>query len=166
MLFRSPLLNNCIAIIRDVRFLALTLCGAMQFAGIMLFVGSAPSIVLDVWKLTETDFANLFVPIVAGFMVGALIAGRIAGRIDRYHQLAFGLTLPPLASLASVLLNHFWDPPRLLQQFLIFFTTLGIQFVFPVLTLRAFEMYPTVRGTVSSVQTFVQLALEIGRAHV
>jgi hypothetical protein len=37
----------------------------------MLFVGSAPSIVLDVWKLTETDFANLFVPIVAGFMVGA-----------------------------------------------------------------------------------------------
>ena len=155
----KPLLNNCIAIIRDVRFLALTLCGAMQFAGIMLFVGSAPSIVLDVWKLTETDFANLFVPIVAGFMVGALIAGRIAGRVDRYHQLAFGLTLPPLASLASVLLNHFWDPPRLLQQFLIFFTTLGIQFVFPVLTLRAFEMYPTVRGTVSSVQTFVQLAL-------
>lgn len=155
----GPLLRNCIDIGRDVRFLALTLCGAMQFAGVMLFVGSAPTIVLDVWKLTETDFAQLFIPIVAGFMTGALTAGRIAGRIAPHKQLVFGLALPPIASLFGVLINHFWDPARIVHQLLIYTTCLGIQFVFPVLTLRAFELYPNLRGTVSSVQTFMQLAL-------
>ncbi|MEY3465272.1 MAG: multidrug effflux MFS transporter [Steroidobacteraceae bacterium] len=155
----GPLLRNCIDIGRDGKFLALTLCGAMQFAGVMLFVGSAPVIVLDVWKLTETDFAQLFIPIVGGFMTGALVAGRIAGRVEPLKQLRFGLALPPLAGLCGVLLNHFFDPPRIAHQLLIYLTALGIQFVFPVLTLRAFEMYPTLRGTVSSVQTFVQLAL-------
>lgn len=155
----GPLVRNCIDIGRDPRFLALTLCGAMQFAGVMLFVGSAPTIVLDVWKLTETDFAYLFIPIVAGFMTGALTAGRIAGRVSQSKQLAFGLALPPIASLIGVIANHFWDPPRIVHQLLIYVTCLGIQFVFPVLTLRAFELYPALRGTVSSVQSFMQLAL-------
>ena len=45
----------------------------------------------------------------------------------------------------------------LLQQVLMGIGSLGVQLVFPVLTLRILDMFPASRGAAASAQTFVQL---------
>ena len=98
----------------------LALAAGMNFATTMSFVGSAPAIVLDNWKLDETQFAWLFVPVVAGFLIGAAMAGRLAGRIEPARQVNVGLGVAVVAGLRGVTLYGFVaSPPILLQQLLL-----------------------------------------------
>ena len=141
-------------------FLMLTLCGALHFAAVMIYIGSAPAIVLDVWKLSETQFAALFIPVIGGFLTGAVLSGRLAGRLSAARQIGLGLGLTGFASAAGLVLNLGWDsPPILLQQVTMFGTALGVQITFPPLTLRVLDLYPSWRGSVASVQSFIQLLL-------
>ncbi len=147
-------------ILRDPRFLLLTLCGSMHFVAVMIYIGSAPAIVLELWGLRETQFAQLFVPVIGGFSLGAVLSGRIAGRLSPARQIFAGLLLSGAMAAASLLLNlAVSEPPRLLQQLAMFGTSFGVQLVFPPLTLQVLELYPAWRGSVASVQTFVQLSI-------
>ncbi len=144
----------------DRRFLLLALAAAMNFATTMSYVGSAPAIVLDNWKLDETQFAWLFVPVVSGFMIGAALSGRLAGRIEPARQVNVGLGVAVFAGLCGVTLYGFVaSPPILLQQLLLLLTALGVQLVFPPLTLRMMDLFPQVRGSVASVQSFISLLI-------
>jgi DHA1 family bicyclomycin/chloramphenicol resistance-like MFS transporter len=162
---RVPLRAGALAaaswrIVRDPRFLLLTLCGSLHFVAVMIYIGSAPAIVLDIWGLRETQFAQLFVPVIGGFTLGAVLSGRIAGRLSPSRQIFAGLLLSGSMAAASLLLNLAWGaPPRLLQQLGMFGTSLGVQMVFPPLTLRVLDLYPAWRGSVASVQSFVQLSI-------
>ena len=80
-------------ILRNPRFLMLTLCGSLHFVAVMIYIGSAPAIVLDLWRLRETQFAQLFVPVIGGFSLGAVLSGRIAGRLSPSRQILDWLLL-------------------------------------------------------------------------
>jgi DHA1 family bicyclomycin/chloramphenicol resistance-like MFS transporter len=144
----------------DRRFLLLAIAAGANFAMTMSFVGSAPAIVLDNWKLSETQFAWLFVPVVTGFLIGAGLSGRLAGRLDPARQVNIGLGLAILAGLCGVALYSLVSsPPIALQQLLLLVTALGVQLVFPPLTLRMMDLFPEVRGSVSSVHSFISLLI-------
>ncbi len=152
------------ATIRDVlahrEFLLLAMASGINFVSMILYVGSAPAVVLEHWGLSETQFGSLFIPIVAGFTGGAWISGRLAGRIaaDRQCWAGFLLTLAA-TSLMFVLQASFQDPPRFLQQALLVAGGTGVQLVMPPLTLRMLDLFPGARGAASSVQSAVMLML-------
>ena len=50
--------------------------------GFLLYVGTAPDVVLNILKLSETQFAWLFIPIVSGLILGSVVTTRVAGRIS------------------------------------------------------------------------------------
>jgi len=57
-------------------------------------------------------------------------------------------------------LNSLIDmPPRLLQQTLLSFMALGVQLIFPVLTLQMLDMFPEARGSAASMQSFISVIL-------
>ena len=145
-------------IARHREFLMLAVAGGVNFAAVLMYVGSAPAIVLDRWGLSETQFAALFVPIIGGFLFGAIISSRMAGRIAPARQALLGFVLSLLGSAATVSLNLLvTQAPLLLQQVLLTITTLGVQFVVPVLTVRMLDLFPDVRGSAASVQSFAAL---------
>ena len=76
---------------------------------------------------------------------------------SRQVLFGFGATIgaSTLATLLHALLPA--PPPILLQQLLMTVASIGVQLVFPVLTLRVLDMFPAIRGTAASAQTFVQL---------
>jgi DHA1 family bicyclomycin/chloramphenicol resistance-like MFS transporter len=89
-----------------------------------------------------------------------VLSGRIAGRLSPSRQIFAGLLLSGAMAAGSLLLNLAWGaPPRLLQQLGMFGTSLGVQLVFPPLTLQVLDLYPAWRGSVASVQSFVQLSI-------
>lgn len=144
-------------------FLALfgvALAAGCSFSATLPYVGSAPAIVLDHWRLSETDFAALFVPIVLGFTIGAWVSGRLAGRWLPHRQVWTGYAVSIAAATGAVLLHALVDsPPRRAQQVSIALISFGIQLSCSLITLRMFDMFPRVRGSVASVQSFVALLL-------
>lgn len=145
-------------VMRDRRFLMLAIASSVMFGAIMGFIGSAPYIVLDQWKLAETQFIYLFLPVIVGFTGGAFASSRLAGRWPERLQVSLGYGLLVTGAASLLLLQWAWPgSPIVLQQVLITFMTGGVQLVFPVLTLQMLDLFPKHRGTVASAQSFVSL---------
>jgi MFS transporter, DHA1 family, multidrug resistance protein len=141
-------------------FMLMAIVTGADLATILMFIGSAPAIVLNHWGLSATDFAYLFVPVIAGIVGGAFISGRLAGRIRGDRQIGFGFAATIGGVAISVALHSLPQPPPILiQQVLITLAAGGVQLVIPVLVLRMLDLFPEVRGSAASVQTCVMLAL-------
>lgn len=141
-------------------FLLLALALGANFAAIMCFIGAAPTVVTTHWHLSETQFANLFFPVITGFAIGAWISGRMAGRLAADRQVRWGYTVTLPVGIVTVLLHLLVkEPPLLLQQFLLTGDAIGVQLVSPVVTLRMLDLFPKARGSAASVQSAVSIVI-------
>lgn len=141
-------------------FLLLALAIGTNFAALLSFIGAAPAVVIDHWHLTETQFANLFLPVIGGIICGAWVSGRLAGRHtqERQSKLGFGVALT--AALCLIALEALWSsPPLLPQQAMLLLIAFGVQVAQPPLILRMLDLYPRARGSAASVQSCVSIAI-------
>lgn len=145
-------------IARDRRFQRLAAVGALMFAGIFLYIASAPVFVLELLHKTEQDFAWLFIPTIGGMTLGSWLSGRMAGRMKPAAQARVGFVCCAVASVASIgyaaLSNTFVVPWAVLP---ILLAGTGMGLVFPIVALAVLDLYPRQRGLASSLQAFVQL---------
>jgi len=127
---------------------------ALNFAGLFVYISSAPVLLPQHLHLGPGQFAWLFIPAVSGIFLGALAANRIAGRMAFSRQIGIGFCFLITASVAN-LLYHLWLPPALPWTVLpLFFYTFGMSVVAPAATLLALDLFPHIRGTVASCQSF------------
>jgi DHA1 family bicyclomycin/chloramphenicol resistance-like MFS transporter len=145
-------------VLRHPEFLMLALAASINFWSIAVFIGAAPAIVEKHWGMSETSYAALFVPVIAGILVGAWGSGKMAGKFDLVFQVRLGIASTFSVALVRVILHFSLDTvPIPVQQGLLFVAGLGAQFAFPVLTLRMLDLFPAARGTAASAQSFVAL---------
>ena len=148
------------AIAIDPRFLGLAYSSSLCFIAMQMYIGAAPAIILDHWHLGETQFAALTLPIIGGYVIAGYASGRMAGRVSPERQVRLGYRVLMALTAAMFLLQ--WqvaDPPIFLQQLLLVGTSVGVQLVFPIVTLRIFDLFPEARGATSSLQSFSSLLL-------
>lgn len=127
---------------------------ACNFAGLFLFITAAPVMLPVHLHLGPDQFAWLFVPTVSGIFLGALAANRFAGRMGFARQIGIGFCF--LLGAAGVnVAYHLWLPPALPWSVLpMFFYTFGMSLVAPGATLLTLDLFPHIRGTVASCQSF------------
>jgi DHA1 family bicyclomycin/chloramphenicol resistance-like MFS transporter len=127
---------------------------ALNFCGLFVYITAAPVALPGQLHLGPDQFAWLFVPAVSGIFLGALAANRIAGKWSFARQIRFGFGF--LLAAASVnVAYHLLLPPALPWSTLpIFFYTFGMSVVAPGATLLALDLFPHIRGTVASCQSF------------
>jgi DHA1 family bicyclomycin/chloramphenicol resistance-like MFS transporter len=132
---------------------------ACNFAGLFLFITAAPVMLPVHLHLGPDQFAWLFVPTVSGIFLGALAANRIAGRVAFGRQIGIGFCFM-LAAAAVNVGYHLAFPPALPWSVLpLFFYTFGMSVVAPVATLMTLDLFPHIRGTVASCQSFAMTLL-------
>jgi DHA1 family bicyclomycin/chloramphenicol resistance-like MFS transporter len=145
---------------RNGEFRLLAVAMGANFAATMCYIGAAPIVVLDRWHLGETQFAWLFLPIISGFVVGAWISGRMAGRIPLSQQARVGFSTSLLGSALMVTLNALTSaPPLPIQQTLLLVMAVGVQLVSPTLSLRMLDLFPHARGSAASVQSCIAIVI-------
>jgi MFS transporter, DHA1 family, multidrug resistance protein len=145
---------------RHGEFLLLALAMGANFAAMMCFIGAAPAVVLDHWHLSETQFAYLFLPVISGFLIGAWISGRMAGRVTGTRQAQWGFACSLSGSTLLTALHALVATPSLLvQQLLLTVIAVGVQLVSPTLTLRMLDLFPKARGSAASVQSSVSIVI-------
>lgn len=132
---------------------------AFNFAGLFLYVAAAPVFITKHLGLGPEQFAWQFIPAVGGIFLGALAANRLAGKVSIGRLMFMGYSLLIGASLANVLYHTFFPPAIPWSVIPLFFYTLGMSLIAPILTLLVMDLFPKIRGTVASCQSFTQTML-------
>ena len=160
---RTPLhlgaiVGNTLAIARHTEFLRLTCASALCFIALHTYIGAAPAIIFDHWHMNETSFAALTLPIIGGYAIGAFFSGRLAGRLppERQANIGYGMLLGTSSAMLALQLVAD-NPPIFLQQLLLAATAIGLQLMFPIVTLRILDLFSDTRGTAASAHSFVSL---------
>ncbi|KQZ68391.1 multidrug transporter [Rhodanobacter sp. Root561] len=155
-----PLLAGYLAFARERSFWPLLVSSSVNFAGLFLYISSAPRIVRELLHLSAQGFPWLFVPVVIGLISGAWLSGRMAERCSAKRTVSLGYASMLLACVAHLLLALLFPQPRLPWSMLpLILHGIGVQLAFPTLTLLLLDRFPHHRGGISSVQAFASLLL-------
>jgi len=148
-----------LAVMRHPDFLLLATIPALNFAAFFLYIASAPTFLMDRLGVSSYGFAWLFIPMITGVMIGAAISGRSAGRLstERTVQLAYGLMFTGVAFDLGV--AWFVTPGVPWHVLPIMLFTMGSSVLMPTASLLMLDLFPTMRGLASSLQSFIHFAL-------
>ena len=132
---------------------------AFNFSGLFLYVAAAPVLITQHLGLGADQFGWMFIPSVAGIFLGALAANRMAGRARRGLQVLIGFGLLMVSGLCNVGYHLFFPPALPWTVAPLFLYTMGMSMVAPGLTLLVLDLFPHIRGTVASCQSFTMTLL-------
>ncbi len=140
-------------------FLRLACILGLNFAGFFVYVLAAPVYLPQVLGLESTAFAWLFVPAVAGTMLGAFLSSRLAGRVSRRDCVIIGYGLMASAMMAHLALALLMSPIRVpwATAPLLLYNT-GLALAMAPLQLMLLDQFDTRRGMASSGMAFMQSA--------
>jgi len=145
--------------IRDPAFVLSCLALAFGGGGFLLYVATAPDMVLNILKLSETQFAWLFVPIISGLVLGSAATSRLAGRLPPSPFVQCGFVVMGLGVLINLAVNH-WLTPRVPWTVLpLTVYTFGFSLVAPVVTIEGLDLFPRRKGLAASVQGFTHIVV-------
>ena len=154
--FSVPVLvENYRAVFISPSFYVQSLTVAFNFAGLFLYVASAPVFLTKHLGLSAQGFGWQFVPMVGGIFLGALGSNRLAGRIPLFRQVNIGYLFLGGAAICNVV-YHLIFPAAIPWSVLpLFFYAIGMSFVAPGVTLMTLDLFPHTRGIVASCQSCV-----------
>jgi DHA1 family bicyclomycin/chloramphenicol resistance-like MFS transporter len=151
--------RNYRAVFAQPKFALLALIPALNFCGFFIYIASAPAFLVDLLGVSTMGFAWLFVPMIAGIMIGALISGRLAGRVSPKHTIRAGYALLAMGAGMNVSISSLLPPYVAWNVLPILVFTVGSGLIMPSITLLALDLFPATRGMAASLQGFVQFAL-------
>lgn len=154
----GQLFRNYRSMLRDPPFLLLGVVLAMNFAVIFLYIASATSFVLDILHLNEQQFGWLFVPIIAGMMIGAQTSVRLAGRAVPVRVVQMGFVAIGTGIACNLAVSLLTSPSVPWSILPIALSAVGVTLAQPILTLKMFDRFAAIRGTAASLQIGLSLA--------
>ena len=153
----QSLWRNYRAVLLRGQFLLLAAIPTLNFAGFFIYIAGAPAY-LPKLGVTTWGFAWLFVPMIAGIMMGAALSGRLAGRLLAPQTIELGYALMFCGVALNALIVLFVPPGVPWHVLPIMVFTTGSALMTPSVTLLLLDLFPTMRGLASSLQGFVQFA--------
>jgi len=150
----APLLATYRKLASSPLLVLLCVAIAFNFSGFFLYVAAAPAIIYDLLGLGEHHFPVLFVPGIAGVMVGAFLSNRMAGRVSRQRtvQIAYFVMFGAAAFNVGY---HALFPAALPWTVLAYAGyAAGVALAAPSVQLLALDLFPKNSGTASSLQGF------------
>jgi DHA1 family bicyclomycin/chloramphenicol resistance-like MFS transporter len=150
-----PLLKGYQEVGINLKFLFLSLAAGFNFNAFFLYIVSAPVFLGTHLVLGPQQYAWLFIPSIAGIMVGAQLSGRAAGRITPRQTVQRAYIF--MASAAAVNLAYtFLATPAIPWAVMpVFFYGIGFAMAMPSITIITLDLSPTRRGMAASLQGFV-----------
>ena len=132
---------------------------AFNFAGFFVYIPAAPIFLMQHLSVSNTGFAWLFLPGIAGIMLGAFLSGKLADKLTPKQTITWGFLLLFAAALANVVLCFLFTPRLPWNILPIFVYTCGMSLVMPSATLLLLDYFPNLRGLASSLMGFTHTAL-------
>ncbi len=151
--------RNYVNVLRRPEFLLLGAMPALNFAAFFLYIAGAPSFLMDLLGVSSYGFAWLFIPMITGVMIGALISGRVAGMMTPRRTIGLGYALMFIGVTTDLGVAAFVPPSMPWHVLPIMIYAMGSSVTMPSVTLLLLDLFPTMRGLASSLQGFLQFVL-------
>ena len=150
-----PLAGKYWRLARSPQLLLLCATVALNFGGFFIYVVSAPAFIYNLLGLNERQFAWLFVPGIAGVMIGAFLSGRFAGKLSPGRTLGIAYCIMFTAAAFNVTYSALAAPALPWSVLPVMIYAIGMALAMPSVILIALELYPANRGMTSSLLGFV-----------
>ena len=137
----------------------LSLIPTLNFAAFFIYIASAPAFLVDLLGVSTWGFAWLFVPMIAGIIIGATLSGRMAGRYSPQRTIRFGYSFIAAGAITNVLICQFAPPFVAWNVAPILIYAAGSSLVAPTVMIALLDLFPTMRGVRVVVQGFVQFSV-------
>jgi len=128
-----------------------------MFGGMFLYIAGAPTVVFDFLKLEEAEFVYLFMPMVAGMMLGAWVSGQLAHRWGAERTVTLALTFMAIGTMLNAAQALSLTPQVITTIVPLVFYTIGSGMAMPAMTVLSLDCFPKNRGAASAVQGFMQM---------
>ncbi len=151
--------RNYVDVLTHREFLLLAFVPALNFAAFFIYVALAPTFLIDKLGVSTWGFACLFIPLIAGVLIGASVSGRAAGLWTPRRTVDLGFAFMGGAALVNIGISAFAPPSVFWNILPIFAFTIGSSIVAPSVTLLLLDLFPRMRGLASSLQGFLQFTL-------
>lgn len=137
------------------RFLLLSLTVGFNFNAFFLYIVSAPVFLGEHLGLGPAQYAWLFVPCIAGIMIGSQLSGRAAGRMKAPQTVRRAYIFMAVAALSNTVYAFALPPsvPWAMLPLMVF--GIGFAMAMPSVSLITLDLFPTRRGMAASLQGFV-----------
>ena len=147
------------SLLRDRGYLGYVLSGACVLAGMFAYISGSPFVFIDLFGIAPQHYGFLFGLNVVGLMTGALLNGRLVGRLGSDRILKIGVRAAALSGSALFLsaLLGFGGIPGLLVP--LFCYTTCISFVGPNAMAGALAPRPHIAGTGSALAGALQFGV-------
>ena len=152
----TKVLGNFQRVFAHKAMLPLALTAGCNFAGFFLYVLAAPVFLLEHLKVSNQGFAWLFVPTVTGMVLGSYTSRRLAGKRTPAETVSLAYKVMFAATALNILVCLFLEPGVPWSVIPIMVYNFGMALAMPTITLLALDLFPTMRGLVSSAQAFIQ----------
>jgi len=151
--------GNYLKVLRHRQFLLLAVALGVAFGGFALYIGSAAYFIMNILHLPETSFAWLFIPLVAGMVVGSAISGKVAHRYSQETLIWVAYVGMGLAGVVNVAYTWWFTAAVPWAVLPLFFYSLALALAMPPLSLIALNHFPNNSGLAASLQSFIQMTL-------
>jgi DHA1 family bicyclomycin/chloramphenicol resistance-like MFS transporter len=141
------------------RFRLVALAIALSFAGLFLYVASVPAFLGHELGLPPTEYAVMFVPIVAGIVLGSLAAERLAGRVASTRLILAGFSIQLVTGIVNVTFHAVHAATVPWSVLPLGFYAFGMSLATPGLLLVGLDQFPQMRGLAASCQAFAMVLL-------
>lgn len=139
----------------DPRFFLLALASGIPFNGMFLYILSAPVFLGEHLQLQPQQFFWCFLITIAGIMGGAMVSGRVAGKITPKRQIRIGFSIMFGIAVLNLIANLVFKAHVSWALFPLGIFSFGWALMVPVVTLLVLDLHPDRRGMASSLQMFV-----------
>jgi len=151
----TPLMAGYWQLGSDPRFLLLALASGIPFNGMFLYVLSAPVYLGEILGMAPQQFFWFFILNIAGIMGGAVVSGRMAGKLPPKRQIRIGFLIMLVISVVNLGANALFTPHVSWAMVPLAIFSFGWALMVPVVTLLVLDLHPERRGMASSLQMFI-----------
>jgi DHA1 family bicyclomycin/chloramphenicol resistance-like MFS transporter len=139
----------------DPRFVLLALASGVPFNGMFLYILSAPVFLGEHLQLLPQEFFWCFLMTIGGIMGGAMVSGRLAGKIPPKKQIRHGFVIMLVIGVINLVANIFFTAHVSWALIPLGIFSFGWALMVPVVTLLVLDLHPERRGMASSLQMFI-----------
>ena len=153
----KTLFRNYMHVLRSRLFTGYTLTITFAWCGYFSFITASPFVFIQLMGNTPQKYGILYALVVAGYLAGTYIAGKLSSRLPIRQSVYLGAWLALLGGIGMVVLDA-WFPlslPSIMAPMLLFLIGIGI--IMPNAQTAATDPFPELVGSAASLLYFIEM---------
>jgi DHA1 family bicyclomycin/chloramphenicol resistance-like MFS transporter len=155
----APILKNFASVLRHPQFLTFALTGAISYAGLYAYVGGAPYVFMEIYKVSETQFGWIFALIAAGLIGASQVNNLALRRYDSKQIIQVASCCQTIIGITLVCVTLFGWSSLFLTVLFVFLFLACQGFIFPNATALALAPMAQNAGNASALIGAIQLTI-------